>query len=82
MYREPDDRIGINRDESEELWRDFHRFDSVDAGLDYCCHIFIDVPYIEVEVRMGNFLRIEVFSVDRCPKCGRWLKDIRKLKSR
>ncbi len=76
------DRIGIRKEESEAIWRDFYRYEPVDTGLDYCCQIFIDVPYIEIEVRMGGFLRIEVFSVDRCPKCGRWLKDIRKLKGK
>ncbi len=82
MYFEPDDRIGIDRESSEALWRDFYKYEPVDNGLDYCCQIFMEVPYIEIEVKMGNFMKIEVFSVDRCPKCGRWLRDIRKLKGR
>jgi hypothetical protein len=79
MNREPNEKK-LNKDDSDELWREFYRYEPVDTGLDHCCSIFIDVPFIEIEVRMGNFFKIEVFSVDRCPKCGRWLKDIRKLK--
>lgn len=82
MHEEYNDRRGLEKEDSDTLWRDFHRYDPVDTGLDYCCAIFIDVPYIEIEVRMGAFMKIEVFSVDRCPKCGRWLRDIRKLKNR
>ncbi len=74
------DRRGIGKEESDGLWREFYSFEPVDDGLDYCCQIFMDVPYIEIEVKTGAFLKIEVFPVDRCPKCGRWLKDMRKLK--
>lgn len=80
MGFDPGERERAGRETSDALWREFYRCDPVDTRLDHCCSIFLEVPYIEIEVKVGGLMKVEIFPVDRCPQCGRLLKDLRKLK--